>query len=486
MSDDGEDRHREKRKKSGQRRTETTVGQEPSNGQGPARAARQRPARNADARSAATPATRGRLLGDDPLRFERDCAPLNGPAGERLDVPVTISTGLVLGAASAGLLTNATDLMRWTRAFDSDGAALQRFLQEALPTATTSEVAAFMDRVPGATYAGGMFHRLQHGHDLAGLVAVTQRYGWEAGLSWFNHVFARDFWTPHGVPWLPAGSGPLLDVLFEWGVRRTVAASLLSVNAATLGGMLLAIGATKLLGRAAIKAVARVRLRRDMASAFEAAEVGDLQQACVRVQRVRLAYPTVLDARARFSLAAALVRGAQAEGDGDLRVETGALALELLREVLDREAPSRSVALWGGAPVSFAGLIGLLYGQAYPLAFHDDRPHLAARQALRSTVDRALRQAAALNEAGGALRPRRPLSAAVNYLIALDTAAAYPDVVTRAGTSPVTIRRTLDATLATVDDGMRSYAERVRERLARRYPLATTVAERSDRPPGPS
>jgi hypothetical protein len=438
--------------------------------------------RNGSARVAEYPAVLLRAIGpfrgDDPVLFEQACAPLNGPGAGRLDMPVTIASGLVLVAASLGLLVNATALMRWTRMLDSDGAALQRFLREVLPLATRAEVSAFLDRVPGATYAGGMFHRLRHGHDLAGFIAVTQHHGWEAGLTWFNHVFVRDFWTPHGVPWLPAGSGRLLDLLAEWGVKRTVAASLLSVNAATLGGMLLAISATRLLRRAAMQGVGLARLRRDMAAALEAAEVGDLRQACARVHRIGLAYPSYVDARTRFALAGSLVSAAQREDDGDLRVEAGDLALGLLRDVLDRCPPSQTVVLWGGASVSFVGLTGLLYAQAYPLAYHDDRPNLAERQALRSTVDRALRHADVLNEDGGMLRPRRPLSAAVNYLLALDTAIAYPDVVVRAGTpSPDAIRRKLEMTLTTVDQRMRPYAEQVSERLAQRYPLATVAAD---------
>jgi hypothetical protein len=410
---------------------------------------------------------------DDPERFAEACSPLNAAATD-LEVPAHVATGLVLGAASSGVLTNATDLMRWTRALDSDSAALQRFLSSVFPRATASEVSAFMDRVPGARMAGGMFHRLRHGHDLEGLIAVTQRYGWREGATWANHLFLRDFWTPHGIPWLPAGSGRVLDLLTSWGVRRSVAASLLSVNAASLGGLALAFAAGSIVRNVARGRIGRARLVRQFRHALEAAEAGDLGQACTRFASIVDTLEPHVTVYDRLAMATVLVGSAEHELDAlEARIRAAHMAVQELHFVVRRAEPSAVLELWAGASVSLHGFAGLLLARAYPLAYDEDRFDTAALLTLRSTVERALRHAASLHQERGPLRPRRPLSATVNYLIAMDTTLAFPDVVIdREERDPLVLRDRLLRGLEQVPPGFEGYAGEVRDRLVRRYPLA--------------
>ena len=166
-----------------------------------------------------------------------------------------------------------------------------------------------------------------------------------------------------------------------------------------------------------------IRIKREIEAMVEAADAADVEQACTRAQIIEFSWPTELGFHDRFAMASALAHGARAQDDAGLRVQAGHLALDLLREALTRHEPTATVRPRANAPVSFAGLTGLVYAQAYPLAFADNRPDLAARSALRSKVRRAVERADALNRDDGALRPRRPLSAAVHYLVALDSVA---------------------------------------------------------------
>ena len=90
-----------------------------------------------------------------------------GDATGRNDTPpITAETGIVLAGASVDALSNPTELMRLTRPLmDADNAALQRSLSDVFPSVTNPAVSRAMNTVPGAEYAGGIFHLLHHGHD---------------------------------------------------------------------------------------------------------------------------------------------------------------------------------------------------------------------------------------------------------------------------------------------------------------------------------
>ncbi|TVQ34349.1 MAG: hypothetical protein EA356_10630, partial [Geminicoccaceae bacterium] len=152
-------------------------------------------------------------------------------AVERKSVQRDQEMALIYVAAATGVLGNQVEITRATRAFmDHDQAFLQQFLGRFFEF--DQEISAWMDRDPNSTIAGGWAHRLTHGHDLVAMLRLWQEHGHVGGLEWVNHVWLRDFWTPHGVPYLPAGSGPVYDWLVGQGVTPANALSLLSLNAA--------------------------------------------------------------------------------------------------------------------------------------------------------------------------------------------------------------------------------------------------------------
>ena len=62
-----------------------------------------------------------------------------------------------------------------------------------------------IDTVPGKEIAGGFGHRLEYGHDLDALSDVYEGYGLQGIFAWAHHA-GQDFFTSHGIPFVPDGS----------------------------------------------------------------------------------------------------------------------------------------------------------------------------------------------------------------------------------------------------------------------------------------
>lgn len=419
---------------------------------------------------------------DDLTAFERTPTPLGDMRAPDAPLPVTAVTGVALAGASVGAFTNATDLMRFTRPLmDADTAGLQLWLAEVFPAATNPAVSRAMDTVPGAEHAGGMFHRLQHGHDIEGLVAMVRAYGLDGAASWFNHVGLRDLWTPHGVPWLPAGASDVHAWLVELGMQRSLAATLLSVNAATLAGT--ALG---LLAAGAFRSAIRSSLERGEAKArFDhacaALDAGDPITATERFEAaMRLPGTT---ARLRLIAAMSALEAARRSDDEETRRRVARDASYWLREFLsDRGAETRrsSTPMWAGADVSTPGIASLLYGQAIMLAHGDDANGTLEIERMRTGVAAAIEHGDRLLDPpklGPVARPARPLSAALNYVIALETMLAYPQRLVTATAQPSGLRRQVREALVTTAGSEREpYAVRALEQMERRYPVETFTA----------
>ena len=145
---------------------------------------------------------------------------------------------------------------------DHDQAAVQQWLRRVFNPDQAREISVWMDAAPGAEYAGGWAHRLIHGHDFAAMTEVMQEYGLVGAAEWANHVWLRGFWTPHGVPYLPAGSGTVYEWLMDAGLSSSTAMGLLTINAAeAASGLLLYMSAMRV-GRAGF-ALGRVRKYRN-------------------------------------------------------------------------------------------------------------------------------------------------------------------------------------------------------------------------------
>src|SRR5262249_25204398 len=106
----------------------------------------------------------------------------------------------------------------------------------------------WMDTVPGASLPGGGWtHRLKQGHDLAAVARVWQDHGAGGGIQTLYHVYGRDFFTPAGIPVLPAGNKEALDTLSGMGLGTKDAADLLSFNAVeVLAGLMTVVGVIRL------------------------------------------------------------------------------------------------------------------------------------------------------------------------------------------------------------------------------------------------
>ena len=159
---------------------------------------------------------------------------------EERKIPRHVSTSMVAFAAASGVFKSADEISRFTRdLMDCDLGAVQQWLRRVFDPEQAREISMWMDASAGGAAFGGWAHRLEHGHDLTALLTLSQEYGHVGAVEWVNHVWMRDFWTPHGVPYLPAGSGSVYEWLVGMGVSPSTAMGLLSVNAAEMASGLL-------------------------------------------------------------------------------------------------------------------------------------------------------------------------------------------------------------------------------------------------------
>ena len=165
---------------------------------------------------------------------------------EKRKIPKHVTMHLIHLFTAAGVFTNADQITQFTRAImDNDSGAVQQTLRKVFSPEEAREISLWMDTSPGAEYAGGWAHRLDHGHDVGALIELSGEYGLTGAAEWANHVWLRDFWTPHGVPYLPVGSSSAYEWLIEQGVSPSTALSLLTVNAAEAATGLLMFSAAK-------------------------------------------------------------------------------------------------------------------------------------------------------------------------------------------------------------------------------------------------
>ena len=433
--------------------------------------------------SSAVDTVRDRLAPTDNLElFGRDVTPLGDPTGRNDAPPITAITGVALAGASVGAFANATELMRFTRPLmDADNVALQRWLSDVFPAATNPLVSRAMDTVPGAEYAGGMFHRLHHGHDIEGLVAMVREFGFDGAASWINHVGLRDLWTPHGVPWLPAGAGDVHAWLVELGMQRSLAATLLSVNAATLAGLTLG-----LLAGVAFRQYVRTTLERAEAKsrfdhACAALNTGDLITATERFESA-LRLPGANE-RLRLAAAMASLEAARHSDHPETRARVARDASYWLKDILaDPKArvSGTSMPAWAGADVSTHALAAVLYSQALMLAYGDDATATIEIDRMRTGVAAAIDHGDRLLDPprrGPLARPARPLSAAVNYTLALETVLAYPQRLVTANTTPERLHRSIrEALMATAGTEYEELAHSSLQWLEQRLPGRALLA----------
>lgn len=196
-----------------------------------------------------------------------------------------VLTAAVLGASGGGMLAFDEALSKVTRkVFDGDqligGWGADRIASWIGPEKFT-EINRFMDTVPGASVpGGGWLHRIQHGHDLSAVAQIFQEHGSDGGIQALYHIYGRDFFTPAGVPILPAGSNEVHKFLTDQlDMKPLEAADLLSMNfVEVLGGVMAGVFTVMALYRLVnlAKAIHENNTVRDLVQrATSAGEAGD-------------------------------------------------------------------------------------------------------------------------------------------------------------------------------------------------------------------
>jgi hypothetical protein len=205
-------------------------------------------------------------------------------------------TAAVLGATGGGAIAFDEVLSRVTRhVFDGDqliGGWVAEQISSLVGPETVGAVNRFMDTVPGSTVpGGGWLHRIQHGHDLAALTEIAGEHGTGGVVQGLYHIYGRDFFTPAGIPILPAGSADMHEFLGHLGLGKEQAADLLSLNFVELLGGIMSVVALFRLWRLA-KALRDSSIVRDLVErAGAAAEEQDYMTATALLHEARSRRP---------------------------------------------------------------------------------------------------------------------------------------------------------------------------------------------------
>jgi hypothetical protein len=334
-------------------------------------------------------------------------------------VPVHAAHALVAASAAAGLTAAEGILMRSTRSvMDSDAGFVQQAWGKIFPARESAAgVSIWMDQVPGAANAGGWAHRLEHGHDLDALTQIISTDGLPGAAEWFNHVLLRDFWTPHGVPYLPRGSAGVYEWLVSHGVSKAAAADLLTINAAEFFAGVFYARAVYAAWKAYLGWSRRRELNRmwERASSFDEEENHD---AAIE-QYARLARVGSEDGDAVPTLVAlAHLQAATTASEPEARRRRAHEAYSHANSVLSRGTPDVTLRL-NGAQLSARGLAGYILAGSAAARLGQGEPGEFDAGKLRSSVTAFLGAGERLASARIPGRAR-PYSATANRLLALE------------------------------------------------------------------
>lgn len=399
---------------------------------------------------------------------------------EQRQVPRQVTSGLVYFAAASGVLSNSDEITRFTRAvMDHDQSVVQQMFRKVFNPDDAREISSWMDRAPGYEIAGGWAHRLHHGHDLSAMMALHAEYGLPGVAEWANHVWARDFWTPHGVPYLPTGSGSVYNWLIDFGVSPSNAMSLLSINAAEAASGLFFISAGTRVWGGVNKFLANSRYSKELKNIKELAGNNLHEEALRQLDRLevyadRNASPHLKLDLALFCLGMSLQPispRATAWGHRAFRISD-----QLITAATD--IPEKT-EYQGGTQVSFSGLAGTIamtsfapYAQTANADLEIIR--VKAKLAVYQYLQVARRQKQGWAIKGRKLSGYRPFSAMTNQFLALELAVSVGSLTTLPeGVDPVAIRDELLDTLHEIKARERDASEfltRIETAIYRVYP----------------
>ncbi|WP_194757495.1 hypothetical protein [Aliidiomarina indica] len=385
-------------------------------------------------------------------------------------------------ATAAGVFQNATEVTRFTRdLMDHDNAAVQTWLRRVFNPEEAKEISAWMDAAPGYSVAGGWAHRLHHGHDMDAMMQLYEEYGAVGALEWANHVWMRDFWTPHGVPYLPVGSGSLYDWLVSQGVSPSTAMSVLSINAAeAVSGIFMWRSGLRLVSACKnfVKYKAAVKCLETIETLSSKAE--DHINAIELVQEYELERKFDDAPALRLELAITCLKQSFAKNT-PRAAEWGHAAFNISKQLCRKRSDSiESIPYHGGTEVSLRGIAAQIIAAAY--TSHVQLEKVANQEivtlinaGISSFIELAEHQKKKRLHAGGkTLMSYRPFSAATNLNLALDLSMNIGSLC-RERYDPIVIRRKLLKVLDETEMESQEAREFVRstyDHVERTYPLS--------------
>ncbi|MFC1499972.1 hypothetical protein ACFL6T_03015 [Candidatus Zixiibacteriota bacterium] len=334
-----------------------------------------------------------------------------------------VGGGAALAASGAAVLDSDEILSRVTRhIFDGDrfiGGFGKDVISRMIGSDTAQAVNQYMDTVPGSEImGGGWVHRIQHGHDLASVADVWAEHGSGGAVSALYHMYGRDFFTPAGIPILPAGSDDVYMVLTtDLGMSSQQAADLISINFIELLGGIVTITGIIRMWNAAQNILDDIRVRKLIQQATEALETEDYLSAAAFIDQALSIRPK--DPTLGFTQACINQRGGN-------KLQAHMAYRDVCRWVKNMKEPVQNL---GGARISLRGLaaIGalstgdaLMQSEEYRSSWRDHIIELAstAVSAFRTVADVQLRRSRRKRLLNIDLLPGRYLSAAANYYLA--------------------------------------------------------------------
>jgi hypothetical protein len=400
---------------------------------------------------------------------------------EQRQVPRQVTSGLVYFAAASGVLSTSTEITRFTRAImDHDQSVVQQMFRKVFSSEEAQEISAWMDRAPGFEVSGGWAHRLHHGHDLSAMMTLHAEHGLIGVAEWANHVWARDFWTPHGIPYLPSGSGSVYSWLVENGVTPSNAMSMLSVNVAEFASGLFFVSASKRVWGGTSRFLTNRKYSRELYSIKELAHDGFHEESLKQLNQLELYADRHVSPRLKLDLAAFCL-AMSLESSSTRSNVWGQQAFRISEQLVAvaTDMP-KTTHYQGGTEVSFAGLAGTIAMTAFApyaqTANADlERFEAKAKLAIREYLQTARRQKSkglAIN--GREFAGYRPFSAMTNQFLALELALCVGSLTKSPDASdPLLIRDELLDTLRETkahDLPASDFLDRIEAAIRRVYP----------------
>lgn len=420
------------------------------------------------------------VMGDDLRLFRSSDNPLVRLSDHKL--PDHVLSAFVFLGAAAGVYSNRQEMMRFTREImDHDDGALQKVVRAVFESDNAREISMWMDQVPGTDFYGGMGHRLYHGHDVSALLDLMRSYpNHEAFIEWFNHVWLRDFWTPQGVPYLPAGTGTAHEWLMAQGMSFTDAMSLLTINAAEAASGLLILGSSIRAKNAFSKYRAKRSFDKEILQIITHTEKEQHHQALKYLRALKLKSCYQEHFQGRLQLATLCLtqshQSQRQQSDHKISIEWANQAFDIAKSMYQGEGdPQRLTAYHGGTVVSEVGLAGVILTSTFADHLRVSRTDaVELAEHLDISVDTFIACSANQIEPNIQQATYRPYSALTNQLLALQISSAAYNTGLPIKSSPLAIRELMEKSLRRLvqdKEPHSTYAFELKENLMEQYPL---------------